>query len=428
MLNTKTSDKIFKKAIKLIPGGVNSPVRAFKSVNRNPLFIKKANGAYIYDVDENKYIDYVCSWGPLILGHNHPVILQAVTEAAQNGLSFGAPCENEVVMASLMTELVPSLEMVRMVNSGTEATMSALRLARAFTGRDKIIKFAGCYHGHSDSLLVKGGSGLISCPDSVGVSANAARDTLVADYNNIDSVAQCFKNHPSQIAAIIIEPIAANMGVVPANKKFLAELRNICDTEKTILIFDEVITGFRIALGGAGEYFGIKSDLICFGKIIGGGIPCGAYGGRSDIMGMVAPSGAMYQAGTLSGNPIAMAAGIAALTYLRDHKEVYKNIDELSTMLFSGLHKITQKHNSDCTVNYSGSIGSLFFTKNDVTDFKSALKSDTAKFAEYFNYMLEHNIYSAPSQFEAMFISSMHSKSNIEYTLETAENFFKEKK
>jgi glutamate-1-semialdehyde 2,1-aminomutase len=358
-----TSRALFDEAQKLIPGGVNSPVRAFRSVKRPPLFIKSADGAYMTDADGNRYIDYVCSWGPAILGHNHPVVREAVCKAAQAGLSFGAATEAEVLMARLMTSLVPALEMVRMVNSGTEATMSALRVARGFTGRDKFVKFAGCYHGHSDALLVKAGSGLLSeaRPDSAGVSAACARDTLVARYNDLDSVSRLFERHSGEIAAVIVEPVAANMGVVLPADGFLSGLRSLCTAEGALLIFDEVITGFRLGLAGAQGLFGIKPDLSCFGTIIGGGMPVGAYGGRREIMEMVSPCGPVYQAGTLSGNPVAMAAGLAQLGFLRDHPEIYSSLENTADALFSGLSEIARRKGVRCVINKIGSIGSAFF-------------------------------------------------------------------
>jgi glutamate-1-semialdehyde 2,1-aminomutase len=427
-LNHSRSGELFAQARTLMPGGVNSPVRAFRSVNRDPVFIASGDGAYVTDVDGNRYIDYVGSWGPMILGHARDEVLQAVFEAAAKGLSFGAATEAEVLMARLMTAMVPSLEMARMVNSGTEATMSALRAARGFTGRDRVVKFAGCYHGHSDALLVKAGSGLLSggSPDSAGVSAAVAAETLVARFNDTDSVAALFEQNKGQIAAVILEPVAANMGVVLPAPGFLEGLRDICDQEGALLIFDEVITGFRLGTGGAQGLFGIRPDLSAFGKIIGGGMPVGAYGGRRDVMELVAPSGPVYQAGTLSGNPVAMAAGIAQLSYLRDHDEVYRHIAALGERLFGGLGEILQRRDAPCCVNYIGSLGSLFFTPGPVTDFPSVLQSDTAAYAAYFNHLLEREIYTAPAQFEALFISAAHGEAEIDRTLEAAEEFFKQ--
>ncbi|MDR0382500.1 MAG: glutamate-1-semialdehyde 2,1-aminomutase, partial [Spirochaetaceae bacterium] len=375
----RRSGELFAEAVKFMPGGVNSPVRAYRAVGRDPVFIKRADGARVFDEDGNGYIDYVGSWGPAILGHNNPVVKEALLAAVENGLSFGAATEAEITMAKLLQSAVPSLEMVRMVNSGTEAAMSALRAARGFTGRDKIIKFAGCYHGHADSMLVKAGSGLLSgaSPDSAGVSARVAADTLVSGFNSADSVEAMFERNKGKIAAVILEPVPANMGVALPEKGFLESVRDICSAEGALLIFDEVITGFRLSFGGAQELFGIKPDLSCFGKIIGAGMPVGAYGGRREVMETISPLGPVYQAGTLSGNPVAMAAGIAQLGFLRDHPEVYRHIETQSAALFGGLLEIVQRYGADCTVNRIGSIGSLFFTGGKVYDFPSALKSDT---------------------------------------------------
>lgn len=426
MRKAEKSIKLFDEAQKYIPGGVNSPARAFKAVSETPRFIEKADGAYIYDVDGNQYIDYIGSWGPMILGNNNPVILKAVQEAIGKGLSYGAATEAEVTMAKLVCELVPSVEMVRMVNSGTEATMSALRTARGYTGRNKIIKFEGCYHGHSDSLLVKAGSGLMNSgiPDSAGVPAGCASDTLTAKYNDFDSVEKLFAENKGEIAALIIEPIAANMGVVLPDPGFLKKIREICDVNQTVLIADEVITGFRMGLDGAQGLLGLKPDLSTFGKIIGGGMPVGAYGGKREIMEMVAPLGPVYQAGTLSGNPVAMAAGIAQLTELKAHPEIYAHINEMGAMLCDGLKEIVAAAKANCVVNHVGSIGSMFFTGEPVTDYASAKKSDTKAYADYFRHMLEGGVYFAPAQFEAMFISSAHSEKNIRDTLECAARFF----
>ncbi|HYE67671.1 MAG TPA: glutamate-1-semialdehyde 2,1-aminomutase [Anaerovoracaceae bacterium] len=420
------SKKLFEEAQKYIPGGVNSPARAFKAVSETPRFIEKADGAYIYDVDGNQYIDYIGSWGPMILGSNNPAVLKAVQEAIVKGLSYGAATEAEVTMAKLVCELVPSMEMVRMVNSGTEATMSALRTARGFTGRNKIIKFEGCYHGHCDSLLVKAGSGLMNSgiPDSAGVPVGCASDTLTANYNDFDSVERLFEENKGEIAALIIEPIAANMGVVLPDPVFLKKIREICDVNKTVLIADEVITGFRMGIDGAQGLLGIKPDLSTFGKIIGGGMPVGAYGGKREIMEMVAPLGPVYQAGTLSGNPVAMAAGIAQLTELKNHPEIYTHINALGAMLCGGLRDIIKTAKANCVVNHIGSIGSMFFTGEPVTDYASAKKSDTTAYADYFRHMLNSGVYFAPAQFEAMFISNAHSEQNIKDTLECAAKFF----
>ncbi|MDR1148297.1 MAG: glutamate-1-semialdehyde 2,1-aminomutase [Spirochaetaceae bacterium] len=428
--NFSCSHKLFAEALRLMPGGVNSPVRSFKAVGREPVFIKRADGAYMFDEDGNSYIDYVGSWGPAILGHNNPLVKNALLAALDKGLSFGAATAAEITMAKLLTGAVPSMDMVRMVNSGTEAVMSALRAARGFTGRDKIIKFAGCYHGHSDALLVKAGSGLLSgaSPDSAGVSASTAAATLIADFNSLDSAAALFEANKQQIAAVILEPVPANMGVVLPEKGFLEGLRGLCSQEGALLIFDEVITGFRLGFGGAQELFNIKPDLSCFGKIIGAGLPVGAYGGRRDVMELIAPLGPVYQAGTLSGNPIAMAAGIAQLSFLRDHPEIYRQIEAEAGRLFSGLAEIAQKtgvcKDGGCAVNSMGSIGSLFFTGENVRDFSSALKSDTKRYAAYFSYMLDNGVYLAPAQFEAVFVSASHTRREIDLTLELAEKFF----
>ena len=422
------SEELYRKAQALIPGGVNSPVRAFRSVNRPPLFIASADGAYLRDADGNRYIDYVCSWGPLILGHNHREIARAVAEAIPRGLSYGAATEAELVMASLMNSLVPSLEMVRMVNSGTEAVMSALRAARGFTRRDRIVKFEGCYHGHCDAMLVKGGSGLLngSAPDSAGVPAGAVADTLVAAFNDLGSVEALFAANKDAVAAVIVEPLAANMGVVPPAVGFLEGLRELCRREGALLIFDEVITGFRLAPGGAQEFYGVTPDLSAFGKIIGGGLPVGAYGGRREIMETVAPLGPVYQAGTLSGNPLAMAAGIAQLSYLRDHREVYTHINRMGEALFQGFRDILNRTGAPCRVNYTGSLGSLFFTGGEVRDFGSAKTADTSGYAAYFDHLLRRGIYQAPAQFEALFVSAAHGEGEIAQTLEAAEAFFRE--
>lgn len=425
--NIVKSKQLFEEAQKYIPGGVNSPARAFQAVSETPRFIEKADGAYIYDVDGNKYIDYIGSWGPMILGNNNPIVLKAVKEAIEKGLSYGAATEAEVTMAKLVCELVPSVEMVRMVNSGTEATMSALRTARGFTGRNKIIKFEGCYHGHCDSLLVKAGSGLMNSgiPDSAGVPAGCAEDTLTATYNDFDSVEKLFGENKGEIAALIIEPIAANMGVVLPDLGFLKKIREICDVNKTVLIADEVITGFRMGIDGAQGLLGLKPDLSTFGKIIGGGMPVGAYGGKREIMEMVAPLGPVYQAGTLSGNPVAMAAGIAHLTELKNHPEIYTHINAMGKMLCDGLRDIAAAAKANCVVNHIGSIGSMFFTGEPVTDYASAKKSNTKTYADYFRHMLNGGVYFAPAQFEAMFVSNAHSEKNIRDTLDCAARFFK---
>lgn len=405
---------LFTEAKELIPGGVNSPVRAFRAVGQNPLFIKRGKGTYIYDVDDNQYIDYVCSWGPLILGHANERVLEAVQKACGDGLTFGAPTERESRLAGLIIDAVGAIEMVRLVSSGTEAVMSAIRAARGFTGRDRIVKFRGNYHGHSDGLLVKAGSGLLteSIPDSAGVPAGYAENTLLADYNSLASVEALFEKCGEEIAAIVVEPVAANMGVVPPEEGFLEGLREITKKYGALLIFDEVITGFRIAYGGAGEYYGVEPDLVTLGKIVGGGMPLAAYGGRREIMEVVAPLGAVYQAGTLSGNPVATAAGIETLTILKEHPEYYQKIDEMGARLERAYA------DKGYTVNRVGSLLSCFFTSTRVTDFASAQEADTQAFAEYFQKMINQGIYIAPSQFEAMFVSAAHSEEEIERTID----------
>jgi len=414
------SESLFKKASHLIPGGVNSPVRAFGSVGMTPRFIKSAKGAYITDVDEKCYLDYVGSWGPMILGHANPEVLKKVEEACKNGLSFGAATKAEVDMAQLICNMVPSVEMVRMVNSGTEAVMSAIRAARGYTGKNKIIKFEGCYHGHSDAMLVKAGSGVMTAgvPDSAGVPAGCTEDTLLATYNDISSVEALFDTYEKEIAAVIVEPVGANMGVVPPVPGFLQGLRRLCSQNHSVLIFDEVITGFRLARGGAQEYYGIEADLTTYGKIIGGGMPVGAYGGKREIMEVVAPVGNVYQAGTLSGNPVAMAAGLAQLNYLNQHPKIYQELETLGEKLFGGMKSVLEGLGLPWQVNHVGSLGCLFFSKEPVFDYASAKKSDTEIFKKYFRRMLEFGIYLAPSQFEAMFLSAVHTEEEIRYTLD----------
>jgi len=418
-MNTEKSNQLFNEAKKHIPGGVNSPVRAFKAVGGNPLFIKKGEGSKIYDVDGNEFIEYIGSWGPHLFGHNPPFIKEVLLKEIENGTSFGAPTELEVKMAKLITELVPSVEMVRMVNSGTEATMSAVRAARGFTGKEKFIKFEGCYHGHADYFLIKAGSGALTLgiPTSPGVTKGNAADTLLADYNDIESVKKLISKNKNEVAAIIIEPIAGNMGVVPAEKKFLRELRDVCSEEKIILIFDEVMTGFRLTKGGAQELYNIKPDLTTFGKIIGGGLPVGAFGGRKDIMEMIAPSGPVYQAGTLSGNPLAMAAGYAALNYIKEHPEVYKQLEEKSAYLEKGFKENLKLLKKKYAFNRAGSMMTLFFVEEEVKDFKSAVKSNTVSYGKYFSEMLKRGIYLAPAQFEAAFVSTAHSKEDLDKTI-----------
>jgi len=422
-MKTSKSEKLYAKALRLIPGGVNSPVRAFTSVGRTPIFIKKALGSKLWDVDGNRYIDYVGSWGPMILGHAHPRILSAVKKAADGGTSFGAATEREIEMAELISTIMPSVEMVRMVNSGTEATMSAIRLARAFTGKDKIIKFEGCYHGHADSFLIKAGSGAMTLgvPDSPGVPAAIGGATLTARYNDLMSLERLVEENIGQIAGLIVEPVVGNMGCVPPGKGFLEGLRSICTKHDIVFIMDEVMTGFRVSLGGAQQLYGVKPDLTTLGKIIGGGLPVGAYGGKKEIMKLVAPSGPMYQAGTLSGNPLAMAAGIQMLKMLSAKRSVYTQLEAKSAKLENGLQAIIDKHKLPITQNRVGSMFTLFFTKEKVVDYETAKKSDTKQFALYFSSMLDQGIYLAPSQFEAAFMSTAHSDKDIELTISAAE-------
>lgn len=420
MINNNKSQEAFAKAKKFIPGGVNSPVRAFKSVGINPILIDSAKGTYIKDIDGNEYIDFISSWGPLILGHANENILKAINETAQKGTSFGAPTIIETEMAELICEMVPSIEKVRMVNSGTEATMSALRLARGYTKRDLIVKFAGNYHGHADSFLIKAGSGAITLglPDSPGVTAATAKDTLLADYNNLESVKELFEQQGENIAAIIVEPVAGNMGVVAPQKGFLEGLRKITSDYGSLLIFDEVITGFRLAKGGAQEYYGVNPDLTTLGKIIGGGLPVGAYGGSEEIMKMLAPDGPVYQAGTLSGNPLAMAAGLVMLKTLNETPDFYNDLEAKGARLEAGLIANMKKTATKGLVNRVGSLLTLFFTNEDeVNSFDDAMKSDTDKFAKYFRNSLENGIYLGPSQFEAMFISAAHTNEDIDNTI-----------
>ena len=423
-----TSAELMDRAVKVIPGGVNSPVRAFGSVGLTPRFIERADGPYLWDVEGNRYLDYVGSWGPMILGHNHPAVREAVQKACERGLSFGAATELEVIIAEYICATVPHVEMIRMVNSGTEAVMSAIRLARGFTGRDKIVKFAGNYHGHSDCMLVDAGSGVMTAgvPGSAGVPAGCVKDTLTATYNDLSSVEALFDSNPGQIAAVIVEPVAANMGVVLPASGFLEGLRALCDREGSLLIFDEVICGFRLAYGGAAERFGITPDLVTYGKIIGGGMPFGAFGGRRDIMELMAPNGPVYQAGTLSGNPIAMTAGLAQLTTLHDHPELYAQLERTGERLFEGIARLLVKHEAPCMINHIGSLGSVFFTPEPVVDYESAKKADTEQFARYFRHMLDHGFYVAPSQFEAMFVSTAHDDAAIDETLAAIESFLEE--
>ena len=417
-LKLTRSHALFQEAQNLLPGGVNSPVRAFRGVGGDPVFIERAQGPHLYDVDGNRYLDYVQSWGPMILGHAYPPVLDAVIEASKHGFSFGAPTQAESELAKLVIESVPSIEMIRFVNSGTEATMSALRLARAYTGRSKIIKFSGCYHGHADMLLVQAGSGVatMGLPDSPGVPAETTYNTLSIAYNDAAAVEQLFLTYPDEIAAIIVEPVAANMGLVLPFPGFLESLRELSQKYGAVLIFDEVMTGFRVALGGMQERVGITPDLTCFGKIIGGGLPVGAYGGRREIMQLVAPVGPMYQAGTLSGNPLAMAAGIATLKELRKPGQ-YAALERKSQLLADGVHKVLRDTGIDAQFQRIGAMFCLYFSQDQVTDYASAKRSDTARFARYFWAMLEHGIYLPPSQFESCFISLALEDALIEETV-----------
>jgi glutamate-1-semialdehyde 2,1-aminomutase len=424
-MNTEKSKIEFKKACEIIPGGVNSPVRAFKSVGGEPIFISKGKGSKITDIDGNIYIDYVSSWGPLILGHAYEPIVEAIKRTAEKGTSYGAPTLQETEMAELIVSMVPSVEMVRMVNSGTEATMSAIRLARGVTGKSKILKFAGCYHGHGDSFLIKAGSGAITLglPDSPGVTENIAKDTLTADYNNISSVEKIFAEFGKDIAAVIVEPVAGNMGVVLPKKDFLEGLRKITQSYGVLLIFDEVITGFRLCRGGAQEYYGILPDITTLGKIIGGGLPVGAYGGKKEIMKQLAPVGPIYQAGTLSGNPLAMAAGIVMLKILKNNPSIYTEIERKAAKLENGLKENLRKTGNKGVINRVGSMMTLFFNDLDkIESFDDVMKSDKEKYAKYFRISLESGIYLAPSQFESSFISNAHTDEDIERTIEASYN------
>ena len=417
------SKELFEIAKTHIPGGVNSPVRAFGAVGRTPRFIASAHGDRIIDVDGNEMIDYVCSWGPGILGHAHPRVIEQVQKACEYGLTYGAPTKKEVILAELIAELIPSMEVSRLVSSGTEAVMSAIRVARGYTKRDKIIKFKGCYHGHSDGLLVKAGSAALttSMPDSAGVPADYTKNTLVALYNNPDSVETLFQANSNEIAAVIVEPVAANMGVVLPKPEFLRFLREITSRYGALLIFDEVITGFRLALGGAQEYYQVVPDLTTLGKIVGGGMPIGAYGGKREIMEMVSPLGPVYQAGTLSGNPIATTAGIETLRILKEDPNIYQRIERKAKRIADAIREAAKEH---ICVNQVGSLLSVFFTSKTVSDYESAVSSDTVQYAKYFGYLLDRGVYVAPSQFEAMFLSDAHTDSDIEYTCQVIKEYF----
>lgn len=418
MTESTRSNQLFERAIEVIPGGVNSPVRAFKSVKRNPVFIKRAEGSKIYDVDGNEYVDFVNSWGPMLLGHLYPAVKGAVLQAVSDGTSYGAPTEKEIELAEFIVDMVPSVDMVRLVNSGTEATMSAVRLARAFTGRDKIIKIEGCYHGHGDSFLIKAGSGATTLgePNSPGVTKAVSQDTLIAPYNDTHAIAELFDTHPEAIAALILEPVPANMGVILPEEGYLSELRKITSKYGSLLIFDEVISGFRIRNGGAQEYYGVLPDITTLGKIIGGGLPIGAYGGKKEIMSMMSPSGSVYQAGTLSGNPIAVSAGIATLKCIKE-EQIIDKINTKAEQFYREVNKIIDSVSRDLCTNAIGSMSTLFFRKAPVKNYQDAVQADTDQFVVFFNKMLDQGIYLAPSQFEAMFLSLAHSEEDLEKTL-----------
>ena len=411
---------LFSEAKKYIPGGVNSPVRAFKSVGGSPIFASKALGAYVYDEDGNKYIDYISSWGPMILGHAHPKVIKAISETAKNGTSFGMPTTLETDLAKLSLSMVPEMEKIRFVNSGTEACMSAIRLARGFTNKEKIIKFSGCYHGHSDSFLIEAGSGVVTfgTPNSPGVTKGTAQDTLIAPYNNLNYVKELFQKNKDEVAAIIIEPVAGNMGCVIPQNGFIEGLRKLCDQNNCLLIFDEVMTGFRLAKGGAQEVLGVKADIVTYGKVIGGGLPVGAFSSRDEIMNNLSPEGSVYQAGTLSGNPLAMSAGLATLSELKINDNIYKSLDEKSSYLEKGMYEVLGKTSLDFKINRLGSMISLHFCSDEVIDFKSSQKGNNEKFKKYFHGMLSEGIYLPPSAFESYFLNDALTYSDIDYTLD----------
>jgi len=426
-MNRKKSITLYGKALKMIPGGVNSPVRAFKAIGIPPTFVERAKGSKIWDVDGNEYIDYVGSWGPMILGHAHPKVIEALKRVIPKGTSYGAPTRWEVELATKVMKAFPSIELVRMVSSGTEAVLSAIRLARGYTRRDKILKFEGCYHGHGDSLLVRAGSGVttLSIPDSLGVPEDLVKHTLTAPYNHLESVRALVGRYSDQIACIIVEPIAGNMGVVLPENGFLEGLRRICDEKGIILLFDEVISGFRVAYGGAQELYKIRADLTCLGKIIGGGLPVGAYGGKEEIMEKVAPLGGVYQAGTLSGNPLAMTAGIETLELLKS-KKVYEDLEKKTSYLTENISKIAEERGIPLCINHITGMFTLFFTEGPVRDYLSAKKSDTRRFAQFFIEMMEQGIYLPPSQFEACFVSLAHTQKDLDKTIEACDVAFKE--
>ncbi len=425
-MKRKKSIAAYRRALEMIPGGVDSPVRAFKAIGITPTFVGRAKGSKIWDIDGNEYIDYVGSWGPMILGHAHPAVVAALKKAIPKGTSYGAPTMLEVELAAQVKKAFPSMELVRMVNSGTEAVMSAIRLARGFTGRDKILKFEGCYHGHGDSLLVKAGSGATTfgIPDSLGVPEDLAKHTLTACYNDLEGVKSLVHQYPGQIACIIVEPIAGNMGVVLPEKEFLEGLRKICNEKGILLLFDEVISGFRVAYGGAQELYHISADLTCLGKIIGGGLPVGAYGGKKEIMERIAPLGGVYQAGTLSGNPLAMTAGRVTLDLLKSRK-VYQDLEKKTTYLTDAISEKAEDHGIPVTINHVTGMFTLFFTEGPVKDYRTAKKSDTKRFAQFFIEMMEQGIYLPPSQFEAWFLSMAHTQKDLEQTIEACDAAFK---
>ncbi len=418
-MNYQRSSELFVEALKYIPGGVNSPVRAFKSVGGTPIFIKKASGAYLFDEDDKRYIDYINSWGPMILGHAYQPVIDAVIEKTKLGTSFGTPTAIETEIAKLAVSMVPNIDKIRFVNSGTEACMSAVRLARGYTKREKIIKFRGCYHGHSDSFLIAAGSGLstFGVPSSPGVTKGTAQDTLLANFNDLNSVKELFEANKNEIAAIIIEPVAGNMGCVPPVNNFLQELRSICDENGTLLIFDEVMTGFRLAKGGAQELFNVKSDIVCFGKVIGGGLPVGAFAARNEIMDYLAPVGPVYQAGTLSGNPLAMAAGLAMLQAINNDAELFNRLEDKTAYLEAGIRKVLSANNKTFTINRVGSMISIFFCENQVENYEDASKADTPEFKKFFHDLLERGIYIAPSSYETWFITDALSYEDIDETI-----------
>ena len=420
----KRSSQLFKEASAVIPGGVNSPVRAFKAVGGTPIFVKKAEGAYIYDEDGNRLIDFINSWGPMILGHAFKPVVNAVVDKAKKGTSFGMPTEIETKIAALAISMVPNVDKIRFVNSGTEACMSAVRLARGYTGKEKIIKFAGCYHGHSDSFLIQAGSGAVTfgSPNSPGVTKGTAKDTLLAPYNNLNAVKHIFESNPNQIAAIIVEPVAGNMGCIPPAEGFLQGLRALCDKYKATLIFDEVMTGFRLAKGGVQELYGIKADLICFGKVIGGGLPVGAFAASDEIMSFLAPEGPVYQAGTLSGNPLAMAAGYALLEVLNKDADVYDRLAEKTAYLHQGISKALKRHKITHTINRVGSMISVHFTENTVVDFESAAHGNNDQFKKFFHGMLAAGVYIAPSAFESWFITDALTYDDLDFTIAAVES------